>query len=130
RKEQIVHDFATSRVSRERGVMSKADDARMLAGSTVEQSDGNGNGGRNVQGASIGELFKSLSTDSGHLVQQEIALAKAELRESVAAAAGAGAKVGAAVVLALPGLMALTAAVVIGVGILIKSYWLSAAIVG
>ena len=92
-----------------------------------------GDGGRvrqELQDASIGELFKRLSADGSHLVQQEIQLAKAELQESATRIAKSGAKIGTAVVLALPGIMAITAAVVIGLGILIDSYWVSSLIVG
>ena len=93
-------------------------------------AEGSGRSGNGVHDASIGQLFKQLAADSNHLVQQEIALAKVEVREAVATAAAATAKIGVAAVLALPGLMALTAALVIGLGILINSYWASAAIVG
>ena len=79
---------------------------------------------------SIGELLKRVSTDSSHLVQQEIKLAKTELKEAAANAGKSATKVGMAAVLALPGLMAVTAALVIGLGILIHSYWGSALIVG
>ena len=64
------------------------------------------------------------------LAGQEIQLAKAELQESATRIAKSGAKIGTAVVLALPGIMAITAAVVIGLGILIDSYWVSSLIVG
>lgn len=93
-------------------------------------ADGAGRSGNGVHDASIGQLFTRLSADGNHLVQQEIALAKLELREAAATTAAAAAKMGVAAVLALPGLMALTAALVIGLGILIGSYWASAAIVG
>src|SRR5256885_4624055 len=84
-----------------------------------------GDGGRvrqEVQDASIGELFKRLSADGSHLVQQEIQLAKAELQESATRIAKSGAKIGTAVVLALPGIMAITAAVGIGLGDLLASH--------
>jgi len=80
--------------------------------------------------ASLGELLKSLSSDSSHLVQQEIALAKTELKESAAKAGRAAGKLGVAALLALPGILAITAALIIGLGILIHSYWGSALIVG
>ena len=91
---------------------------------------GNGRLREEVQSASIGELLKRLSTDGSHLVQQEIQLAKTELQVSASRAASAAAKIGIAAGLALPGVMALTAALVIGLGIIINSYWLSALIVG
>jgi membrane protein len=94
------------------------------------RADFNGRGRQGVHDASIGELFKQLSSDGSHLIQQEIQLAKTELQDSAARAGKAGAKIGTAMVLALPGVMAITAAVVIGLGILIDSYWVSALIVG
>ncbi|MFL5593111.1 MAG: YhjD/YihY/BrkB family envelope integrity protein [Gemmatimonadaceae bacterium] len=96
----------------------------------LPRADGNGRARQEIRDASIGELFKRLSTDTSRLVQQEIQLAKAELQESAATAAKAGGKIGAAAMLALPGTMCLTAALVIGLGIIINSYWVSALLVG
>jgi len=108
----------------EAGSNGRSNGVRMLP-------QGNGSGYRDdLQGASMGELFRRLSTDGSHLVQQEIQLAKIELQENAARAAKAGAKIGTAAVIALPGLMAITAALVIGLGIIINSYWVSALIVG
>jgi uncharacterized membrane protein YqjE len=92
--------------------------------------DSNGRRRQEAQDASIGELLKRLSSDGSHLVQQEIQLAKTELQESAARAAKSAAKIGTGVVLALPGIMAITAAIIIGLGIIINSYWVSALIVG
>jgi membrane protein len=89
-----------------------------------------GNSREDLHDASIGELFKRLSADGGHLIQQEIQLAKAELQENAARAAKAGGKIGVAAAIALPGIGALIAALVIGLGILLNSYWVSALIVG
>jgi hypothetical protein len=75
-------------------------------------------------------LFSSLWSDTAHLIQMEVRLAKSEARASARAAAGAGAKLGIALVLALPGAMAVTAALVIGLGAVLDNYWLSALIVG
>ena len=47
-----------------------------------------------AENASVGELFKQLSSDSSHLVRQEINLAKAELMESVGHMAKGATKVG------------------------------------
>jgi membrane protein len=111
-------------VMQEAGSNGRSNGVRMLP-------QGNGSGYRDdLQGASMGELFRRLSTDGSHLVQQEIQLAKTELQENAARAAKAGAKIGTAAVIALPGLMAITAALVIGLGIIINSYWVSALIVG
>ena len=96
----------------------------------ISRSDYNGRGRQEMQDASIGELLKRLSSDGSHLVQQEIQLAKTELQESVARATKSAAKIGTGVVLALPGIMAITAALVIGLGIVIGSYWVSALVVG
>ena len=98
--------------------------------SVFPRGDGRGGGRGELHDASIGELFKRLSSDGSHLIQQEIQLAKAELQESAGRVAKSGAKIGAAVVLALPGVMAMTAALVIGLGIIINSYWVSSLIVG
>lgn len=83
-----------------------------------------------LQDASFGELFKRLSTDSTHLVQQEIQLAKTELQESAARAAAASGKLGIAAGLAVPGVLAVITALVIVLGILMHSYWGSALIIG
>jgi membrane protein len=96
----------------------------------ISRGDHNGRARQEIADASIGELLKRLSSDGSHLVQQEIQLAKTELQESAARAGKAAGKIGTAVVLALPGMMAITAAAVIGLGILINSYWVSALIVG
>lgn len=83
-----------------------------------------------LDGASVGELFRHLSSDSTHLIRQEVALAKAELREAVGAAAKGAAKAGLGAALALVGGLALTAGLIIGLGVLIHSYWAAALIVG
>ena len=81
--------------------------------------------------ASLGELLKRLTSDTADLVRHEAALAKAELRETGSALAADGAKVGAAVGLALAGALSLTAFLVIALGNLLDgAYWLSALIVG
>lgn len=91
---------------------------------------GNGHGGNGLtQHESVGELFKRLSADSTHLMRQEINLAKAELKESSARVGTAASRLGVAVGIAIPGLLALTAFLVIGLGDLIDNYWASALIV-
>jgi membrane protein len=80
---------------------------------------------------SVGELFRQLTTDSSHLVRQEINLAKVELKETGKSLGQAGARLGIAVGVAIPGLLALTAFLIIGLGDLMnENYWLSALIVG
>lgn len=80
---------------------------------------------------SVGDLFRRLTADSSHLIRQEINLAKVELKETGTRVGQAGAKLGIAVGVAIPGLLALTAFLVIGLGDLMnENYWLSALIVG
>ncbi|MDQ3949797.1 MAG: YihY/virulence factor BrkB family protein, partial [Gemmatimonadota bacterium] len=97
----------------------------------VERADGNGGAGRETGAQqSIGELFKRLSGDATHLIQQEVTLAKTELRQAGATLTRDAAKIGIAVGLALPGVFALTAFLVIGLGDLLNNYWVAALIVG
>ena len=49
----------------------------------------------------IGELFKRLTTDTGELIRQEAALAKAEIRETGSALAGDARDIGIAIGLAV-----------------------------
>jgi hypothetical protein len=94
--------------------------------------DRGGNGlARTARGdSSLGELFGSLWSDTAHLIQMEVRLAKSEMQASARVAARAGTKLGIALVLALPGALAVTAALVIGLGTMLDNYWLSALIVG
>jgi len=89
-----------------------------------------GRGIGNTPELSLGELFKRLSTDTAELVRQEANLAKAELAASASAVARDAMKIGVAAGLALAGVLALTAFLVIGLGVLLTSYWLSSLIVG
>ena len=83
------------------------------------------------EGPSLGELLKRLSSDMGRLVSQELALAKAEMRESVTEAVKGVTKLSIAMALALAGAIALTAFLILGLGaVLDDRYWLSALIVG
>ena len=94
-----------------------------------------GNGASNGNGAaaerdeiSIGDLFRSLGQDAGHLVQQEIALAKAELSESANRIGQAASKLAVAAIIALSGMMAFTAFMAIVIGNALNNYWLGALI--
>jgi uncharacterized membrane protein YqjE len=78
---------------------------------------------------SLGELFGQLSADAKRLIQQEVALAKTEMRETGAALAKDGVKIGIAAALGLLGALALVAFAIIGLGDLLDNYWLSALIV-
>lgn len=78
---------------------------------------------------SLGELFAELASETSTLVRQEVQLAKTELTEKVTSAGRDAGMIGAGGALAYAGLLALLAAVVIGLGELIP-LWLSALIVG
>jgi uncharacterized membrane protein YqjE len=92
---------------------------------------GNGTNGNSTgtEPESIGQLFRRATADSSHLIQQEIRLAKTELRETGAQLGGTAGKLGVAIAFALSGLFALTAFFIIGLGDLIDNYWASALIV-
>jgi uncharacterized membrane protein YqjE len=79
---------------------------------------------------SLGELFARLSSDTGELVRQEISLARAEMKQMGSTLARDSAKVGTALVLALAGTLAITTFLVIVLGHLFDSYWVSALVVG
>lgn len=78
---------------------------------------------------SLGELFSELANETTTLIRQEVALAKAELRQK---AVSAGRDVGFIVVgglLAYAGLLALIATVIIALALALP-WWLAALIVG
>jgi Putative Actinobacterial Holin-X, holin superfamily III len=79
---------------------------------------------------SLGALFGQLAQDSSTLIRQEIALAKAEVRESVRQTTSGAVKIGIAAALAVVGGLVLTAFLVLLLGDLIGNYWLAALIVG
>lgn len=79
---------------------------------------------------SLGELFTRLTTDTGELVRKEVALARAEMREVGATLARDATKIGVAVGLALAGVLAVTAFLIVALGDLFDNYWLAALIVG
>ncbi len=66
--------------------------------------------------SSLGELLKRLSNDTGDLMSQEIALAKAELKESATQIAKGTSKLVVASMFGLTGLIALTAFAIVGLG--------------
>lgn len=79
---------------------------------------------------SVGELFKQLSADSSHLLRQEINLAKAEVKESTSHMVKGSVKIGIAAGIAIPGLLAFGAFLIIALGDLMnENYWLSALLV-
>jgi len=84
-----------------------------------------------VRERSLGELFRDLTTETGELVTKEIALVKAEARQTGATLARDGTKIGIASALAFAGALALTAFLIAGLGDLLGGkYWLSALIIG
>lgn len=80
--------------------------------------------------ASIGELFKRLTTDASLLVRQEVGLARAGVEESLRHVKAMIVALAVAAALAVPGAIALTAFLVIALGSAINSYWAAALIVG
>lgn len=96
----------------------------------VEREDGRTRPGAPTENElSLGELFKQLTRDTSHLIRQEVNLAKAEMRETSAALARDGMKIGIALVLALVGALAATAFLILALGSLLGNYWLAALIV-
>ncbi len=84
-----------------------------------------------VSDASIGDLLKSLTSDTSDLLRNEVALAKAEMREMGRGVAADAARMGVAAGMALVGALSLGAFLVIALGNLLGgAYWLSSLIVG
>jgi hypothetical protein len=82
------------------------------------------------QDRSIGELFGDLVRETGDLVRQEVQLAKAEMSQKVS---DTGKNIGFLAVggaIAYAGLLALGAALIIGLAQLGLPWWLSALLVG
>jgi uncharacterized membrane protein YqjE len=65
---------------------------------------------------SLGDLLKRLSDDTGDLLSKEVALAKAELKESAANIGKGAVKLGIALMFGLTGAIALTAFLIIALG--------------
>jgi hypothetical protein len=79
---------------------------------------------------SLGELFAELSRDTGTLLRQEVALAKAEMTQKVTRAGRQVAFIAAGGALAYTGLLAIMAAVIILLSGLGLPWWASALVVG
>jgi len=77
----------------------------------------------------VGELFRQLADDATTLIRQEVALGKAELRETARALGRDATKFGVAAALGLLGALAATAFLIVGLGALLGNYWLSSLIV-
>ena len=78
----------------------------------------------------LGDLVRQLATDSATLVRQEMALAKAELRENVKSIARDAVMIAVGGVVALLGVLVLIAFLVMALGDALNEYWLGALIVG
>ncbi|ADB50499.1 phage holin family protein [Conexibacter woesei] len=85
--------------------------------------------GHDRRDESIGELVRELAAETNTLVRQEIELAKAELSEKVKLAGKGAGMFGAAGVLALLALGALTACVIALLATALDHVWLAALIV-
>ena len=77
----------------------------------------------------LGDLIRRLTTDSSDLLRNEIRLAKTEMREVASAMTKDLVKIGIALGMALVGVLALTAFLIVALGDAIDNYWLSALIV-
>jgi uncharacterized membrane protein YqjE len=109
------------------------DDLEVRVPSEREMLPGDGLYGRDDRDhdASLGELFRRLTSDTTELLRAEVELAKAEVRQTGTRLAKDAARIGMAAGLAFVGTLALTAFLVIGLGNLLGGrYWLSSLIVG
>jgi len=84
---------------------------------------------RQEDSRSLGDLFAELANETTTLVRQEFQLAKTEMTQKATEAGKDIGMIGAGGALAYAGLLALIAAVIIGLGEIIP-LWLSALIVG
>ena len=94
---------------------------------------GPGDNGRATTGGpepALGDLFRQLAQDSATLVRQEMALAKAELRENVNSVARDTAKIAVGAVVAAVGALVMVAFLVLLLGDVVGKYWAGALIVG
>jgi hypothetical protein len=77
----------------------------------------------------LGELFTELARETGTLVRQEVQLAKAEMTVKAREAGKDAGMIGVGAILANIGLLALVAALILGLGTLMP-LWVSALLVG
>lgn len=91
---------------------------------------GPGDNARGTAEPALGDLFRQLAQDSATLVRQEMALAKAELRENVKSVARDTAKIAVGAVLAAVGALVMVAFLVLLLGDVVGKYWAGALIVG
>ncbi len=101
----------------------QSDGRRSDAGGPIERA--------RDEATTLKTLFRELGEDASTLVQEEIALAKLEMRRETRAIAADAAKVGIALGLAWLGALALTAFLILVLGQLLgELFWASALIVG
>jgi uncharacterized membrane protein YqjE len=78
----------------------------------------------------LGDLFRQLAQDSATLIKQEMALARAEMQESIRSITRGAMMLAIGGGLLLIGLLALTAFLIVILGQALANYWLGALIVG
>jgi len=91
---------------------------------------GTGDGRAGGAEPALGDLFRQLAQDSATLVRQEVALAKAELRENVKSVARDTAKIAVGAVVAAVGALVMVLFLVLLLGDVVGEYWAGALIVG
>ena len=96
---------------------------------TRPAGDTDGVGTGRIQERPLGELFRDLAADGAALMRQEVALAKAELRETTSALTRDLVRIMIAAGVALVGVLALVAFVIVALGDALDNYWLSSLIV-
>lgn len=79
---------------------------------------------------SLSELFTEMTSEVSTLFQQEVALAKAELREEAGKAGQAAGMLAGAAIAGLVGLLILTMALAFAIGDVLENTWLGFLIVG
>ena len=106
--------------------------------SPIDRMEGNGMPARETIGAratqahepGVGDLFRRMTDDVSLLARQQFLLAKAEVRESLEHVRHAAVKFTIAAVLAIPGVIALTAFLVIVLAGVLNSWWAATLLVG
>ena len=79
---------------------------------------------------SLGDLFSALTTDLSTLVQEEVALARTEIQETVSKAISSAIGAIAGGVIAYAGLIMLLIAAAFALAVVIDSFWLASLIIG
>jgi uncharacterized membrane protein YqjE len=97
---------------------------------TTETNAQQVNGARDLHDRSVGELVQLLSTQVSSLARKEVELAKVELSQKGKVAGIGGGMFGAAGLVAVLALGALTAALILGLATIIDHAWVAALIVG